>query len=158
MSYEELINLENIAQSSFSPCLISNAEIVARVLFSPKHYNNGEITTNALEQIFDPHGMSVLRINYEFDNSLARTIELLQKDDINKYAGYACASVQKIREILTSNGLRLYYVLDTATEDRVGHADVFAVRHEAVGLPKKAHNMYIKLQITELFNEVVEAS
>ena len=64
MSYEELINLENTKQSLFSPCIVSNTETIARVLFSPKHYDNGEISTNALEQIFDPDGMSVLRIEH----------------------------------------------------------------------------------------------
>lgn len=156
MSYQELINLEKTVQSNFSPCIISDEEVVARVLFSPNHYKNGEITTNALEQIFSKSGMSVLRKSYDFDNSLATTIKSLQKNT-NQYAGYACANIKEIREVLTSDKLfRLYYVLDTAREDRIGHADVFAIRHEAERLPRKAHNMYIRLQISELFSNVIE--
>jgi len=154
MNYEELLTLEKSSQSEFSPCIISNDEKIARVIFSPKHYSDGEVVALAFQQIFSPDGMSVLRLNYFFENSLIKTIKLLQKDDENQYTGYVSASVSDIRNVI-QNGFRVFYILDTAREDRVGHADIFSIRLPIeMGLSKKILNKYIRHRIAEAFNEL----
>lgn len=154
MSYDELINLESVKNNNFSPGVVVDKEKIARVIFSPKHYDNGEILATAFEQILHSQGMSILRLEYDFDNSLKRTIKLLQKDDTNHYIGYASANVQDIRTILYED-YRLFYILDTAKSDRIGHADIFAIRpHEKISLPKKALKNYIRLKISNVFNKL----
>lgn len=153
MSYEELINLESVKYNKFSQGVVTNEEEIARVIFSPKHYANGEILATAFEQILHNQGMSVLRLEYDFDTSLKRTIKLLQKDDINNYIGYVSANVNDVRTIIYE-GYRLFYILDTATSDRTGHADIFAIRpHDKINLPKKALKNYIRLKISNVFNK-----
>ncbi len=154
MSYDELIEQESVKYNNFSPSIVINEENIARVIFSPKHYNNGEVLATAFEQILHKHGMSVLRLEYDFDNSLKETIKLLQKNDINRYIGYVSANVQDIRNVLYE-GYRLFYILDTARSDRIGHADVFAIRpNNKVSLPKKALKNYIRLKISNIFNKI----
>jgi hypothetical protein len=153
MSYEELINLESIKHNNFSPGIVIDKEEIARVIFSPKHYENGEILATAFEQLLCKQGMSVLRFKYDFNTSLKRTIEQLQKNGTNNYIGYVTASVHDIRKIIYEN-YRLFYILDTATSDKKGHADVFAIRpHEKISLPKKALKNYIRKEISEVFNK-----
>jgi hypothetical protein len=154
MSYDKLINLESVKYNGFSPGIVINEEEIARVIFSPKHYDNGEILATAFEQILHNRGMSVLRLEYDFNTSLKRTIELLQKDDVNNYIGYVSANVHDIRTIVYED-YRLFYILDTATDDRTGHADIFAIRpHEEISLPKKALKNYIRLKISKVFNKL----
>jgi hypothetical protein len=154
MSYEELISLESIKYNRFSPGVVIDEEEIARVIFSPKHYDNGEILATAFEQILTSQGMSILRLEYDFDSTLKRTIKLLQKDDINNYIGYVSANVHDIRTIVYEN-YRLFYILDTATSDRIGHADIFSIRpHDEISLPKKALKNYIRLKISNVFNKL----
>ena len=154
MNYEESLNLETFSHDEFSPCIISDDEKIARVIFSPKHYSDGEIHATAFTQIFSREGMSVLRVHYSFEKSLIRTIELLQKDDENQYAGYVCANIEDIRKVVINN-FRVFYILDTAREDRIGHADIFSIRLPIeMGLSKKILNKYIRHQIAEVFNEL----
>lgn len=153
MTYDELINLESVKYNKFSPGIVTNKEQISRVIFSPKHYANGKILASAFEQILDKRGMSILRLKYNFDISLKRTIDLLQKDDINNYIGYVSANVHDIRTIVYDE-YRLFYILDTATSDRLGHADIFSIRpHDKISLPKKALKNYIRLKISNVFNK-----
>ena len=156
MSYEEKLSLEKSKQSIYSPSIVLDDEIIARVLFSPKHYLDGEVLPVAFEQIFSAGGMSVLRLNYSFQESLSKTIEQLEKDGAT-YIGYVCAKVQDIRAIKIK-GYRVFYILDTATKDKLGHADVFAIRLsiDKCGLPKKAFKNYIRQEISQVFNKLVE--
>jgi predicted choloylglycine hydrolase len=157
MSYEELLLLEGNKQSIYSPSVVLCDEIIARVLFSPKHYLDGEVLPSAFQQIFDSKGgMSILRLNYSFQESLSKTIEQLEKDGV-KYTGYTCAKVKDIRAILTEKGYRVFYVLDTATKDKLGHADIFLIRlsFEESGLTKKAFKNYIRFEISQVFNELI---
>ncbi|MBL0703047.1 MAG: hypothetical protein JJV95_03570 [Sulfurospirillum sp.] len=125
MSYKEKISKEQTKQSKYSPGLIELDEIVARVLFSPKHYHNGEILPTAFSPaIFK--GLSVLRKKYNFCECLSRTIEILEKDGKNEYCGYAYANVKDIKNIIENN-YRIFYLLDSATKDRIGHADIFPI-------------------------------
>jgi hypothetical protein len=154
MDYEELLNLETFSHSKFSPCIISDDEKIARVIFSPKQYSDGEIHETAFTQIFSLNGMSVLRLNYSFQDSLIKTIKSLQKDDKNQYAGYVCANIEDIRKIIIDD-FRVFYILDTAREDRVGHADIFSIRLPVeMGLSKKILTKYIRHKIAEVFNEL----
>ena len=58
----------------------------------------------------------------------------------------------KIIKIVINN-FRIFYLLDTARKDRIGHADVFSIRlPQYMGLPKKALTNYIRHQIAEVFN------
>lgn len=154
MRYQDFIDLESITQSEFSPSTISNDEVVARVLFSPKHYDNGEIVAAAFVQIFSPNGMSVLRKEHSFETSLKVTIALLQKEDENKYFGYVCAKVSEIRAILYET-FRVFYVLDTARKNNIGHADVFSIRIDEIG-SKRWVNNFIRYEISQVFNQLVE--
>jgi len=155
MSYEELLALENIKQSQVSPSIVMDKEIVVRVLFSPKHYLDGEILPVAFEQIFSSNGMSILRVSHCFSLSLTKTITQLEQDGV-KYIGYTSAKVQDIRDIKL-NEYRVFYILDTATKDKIGHADIFAIRLsiDKCGLPKKAFKNYIRQQISKVFNTLL---
>lgn len=154
MFYDDCLNKETITQTTYSPQVVLNEEVVTRVLFSPKHYDDGEIVAAAFDQILNQQGMSVLRISHDFENSLQRTITLLQKDDINKYFGHVAANVQDIRNIMKDD-FRIFYVLDTATEDRIGHADVFSIRpNDKLDLPPKSLKKYIRKQIADIFNDL----
>lgn len=152
-SYEDLLKKEKTKQSFFSPSIVSDKETISRVLLTPKHYKNGMIVPTAFEQILQSEGFSVLRRQYDFDNSLEKTIEKLEKDN-NKYIGYASASVAKIRSIVHER-YRVFVVLDTAREDIVSHADIFTTRNliASDGLDKKFLIKYIRLEIAKLFNE-----
>jgi hypothetical protein len=153
MSYEELIKLEFKKNNDFSPGIVLDSETIARVIFSPNHYKNGKVLPVAFQQIFNEHGLSTLRTKHDFENSLKETILLKEKDDI-KYLGYVCASVEDIRSIIIES-FRIFYILDTATSDRIGHSDVFAIRpHEKISLPKKSLKNFIRLKISEVFNKV----
>ena len=154
MNYEEFLLLEENKQSVYSPSVVLCDEIIARVLFSPKHYLDGEVLPVAFEQIFSARGMSVLRLNYSFKESLSKTIEQLEKDGVT-YIGYVCAKVQDIKEIKI-NGYRVFYTLDTATKDKLGHADIFTIRlsFKESGLTKKAFKNYIRFEISQVFNKL----
>lgn len=151
MIYEELIEQEHHAQSIFSPGIVQIEENLSRVLFTPKHVVNGKV----LPVAFDPaifNGLSVLRNLYDFENCLLKTINLLESDGI-KYYGYTSANVNDIKNMTTENPkYRIFYILDTATSDRIGHADIHAIRSfpEEI-LPPKAMNNYIRFQISTLF-------
>lgn len=152
MSHEDFLSLEDVKQSEFSPSIVMNEEIVARVLFSPKHYLDGKILPVAFEQIFSSNGMSILRVSHSFSLSLTKTITQLEQDGV-EYIGYTSAKVQDIRDIKL-NEYRVFYILDTATKDKIGHADIFAIRLsiDKCGLPKKAFKNYIRQQISKVFN------
>lgn len=156
MSYSELLEKENITQSKYSPGLIEKGEILSRVLFSPKHFKDDKILPTA----FDPEifsGLSVLREKFNFEQCLTRTITLLQKDNINNFCGYVSANVSDIQNIKHEN-YRIFYVVDTATEDRIGHADVCAIRVNEIGLPNKALKSFIRYEISLVFNKLHLAS
>lgn len=156
MTHQDYLNLELQSASKHSLGIVQNEEVLARVLFSPKHYENGEIVASAFEQIFDPGGFSVLRQDGCFEKSLVRTIQLLQKDDENKYFGYVCAQVFEIRSVVY-NTYRIFYVLDTAKKNRKSHADVFPIRlHEEMETQKKWLTNYIRYEIANVFNKVVQ--
>lgn len=157
MTHQQYLDLEDASASYYSTGIVRNEETVARVLFSPKHYEDGKILPVAFEQIFNPNGMSVLRQDDYFETSLTRTIEILQKDDENEYFGYVCASVLEIRSIVHNN-YRVFYVRDTATEDRISHADVFSIRLSEMGAGKAWLNNYIRFEIANVFNRIVSAS
>jgi mRNA-degrading endonuclease RelE of RelBE toxin-antitoxin system len=154
MSYDELIKLESIKQNNFSPGVVIDEEEIARVIFSPIHYDNGKILPTAFEQVlYKQQGMSVLRLGHDFNNSLEKTIEQLQKSGINNYIGYVSASVHDIRKIRYKD-YRLFYILDTATSNKKGHADIIAIRpHDKISLPKKALKNYIRKEISEVFKK-----
>ena len=156
MSYEELLLLEGNKQSIYSPSVVLDSETIARVLLSPKHYSDGEIHSSAFEQIFHPKGMSILRLNHSFEESLSKTIEELENDSA-KYTAYVSAKVQDIRAILIK-GYRVFYILDSARKDKVGHADIFAIRLsiKECELPKKAFNKYVRFEISQVFNKLIE--
>lgn len=151
MNYEEAHSLENTKQSQYSPCIIKDNETIARILFAPKHYDNGEILPAAFEQVFSKNGMSVLRLEYYFSESLSKTIEQLETDEVT-YIGYSAAKVADIRAIQLE-GYSVFYLLDTATKDKIGHADIFTIRLsiDECGLPKKAFKNYIRKRISEVF-------
>ena len=152
MSYEELIALEQIPYNDLSPCIVDNEEMVARILFSPKHYLDREILPMAFEQIFNSNGMSILRKSYFFEESLSKTISQIETSD-TRYSGYACAKIEDIRAIKI-NDLRVFYILDTATQEKLGHADVFYIKLsiEDCKLPKKAFKAYVRVEISKVFN------
>jgi len=154
MSYKELIALEQVPYNDLSPCIVSDKEIVARVLFSPKHYFDGEILSMAFEQIFNPNGMSILRKSYFFEESLSKTISQIETND-TKYSGYVCAKTEDIRAIKINN-LRLFYILDTATKEKLGHADIY-IKLSSVecGLPKKSLKGYVRAEIAKVFNQLI---
>ncbi len=153
MTYQELIDLESSTQSQYSPCIISNDEVIARILFSPNHYHNGEILPSAFEDIFKATGFSVLRKHHDFDKSLKVTIADLHKPGVNEYFGYVCARVSEIRAIILET-LRLFYILDTATKRKLGHSDVFSIRTKEMG-SKSWVNNYIRSEISLVFNDLV---
>ena len=155
MSYEETIALEQVPYNDLSPCIVDDEEIVARVLFSPKHYLDGEILPTAFQQIFSSDGMSILRKSHFFEESLSKTINQLETTEA-KYSGYVCAKVEDIRNIKVNN-LRVFYILDTATKEKLGHADIFYIKlsYEECGLPKKVFNGYIRSEIAEVFNQLI---
>lgn len=156
-TYDSYIALEKVLSNHISPGIVEDCEKIARVLLTPKHCEDGEILAAAFTQIFNPNGMSVLRLKYEFETCLSKTIKLLENGDDNKYCGYVCANVSDIRNVKHEN-YRIFYILDTAREDRLGHSDVFAIRIEEIDLPKKSLNNYIRLKISEVFNELILAS
>jgi len=155
MSYEETIALEQVPYNDLSPCIVDDEEIVARVLFSPKHYLDGEILPTAFREIVNDGGMSILRLNYSFEKSLNKTIKQIEKNEV-KYCGYVYAKVADIRAIKI-NSLRVCYVLDTATKEKLGHADIFYIKlsHEECGLHKKALQLYVRAEIAEVFNQLI---
>lgn len=150
MGYEEQLKLEKSSYSINSPCVVSDAEQVARVLFYPNHYKNKKVTPAAFEQIFDSRGMSVLRIEIDFDNCLKKTAEIVEKKSEKKLAGYTTASVDSIRNIHVGV-FRLFYVVDTAKEDRVGHADIFTTRKN-INIPEELVNNVIRSKIFRVFS------
>lgn len=155
MTHQNYLDLEQQSASDHSPGIVTDDEVLARVLFSPKHYENGEIVASAFEQIFDPGGFSVLRKNDDFEESLKRTIKLLQKDDENEYFGYVCAQVFEIRYIV-HNTYRIFYIRDTATKDRKSHADIYSIRLQEMGAGKSWLNNYIRSEIANVFNQIVK--
>lgn len=154
-SYEDLLAKEKVSNSSFSPGIVANHEKVARVILTPKHYKNGSFVATAFEQILHPGGFSILRHQHDFDNSLDRTVEILETDD-NKYIGYASANVEDIRGVIIDSIHRVFIVLDTACEDRIAHADILTTRNEieSENLNKKSILNFIRFQIAELFNDL----
>ncbi len=154
MSYKELLNLEKTTQSIYSPALINDDEMLARILFTPRHIKDGKV----LPVAFDPEvfqALSVLREKYDFKNCLNITIAQLKKDDESFFYGYVLAKVLDIKNI-KQNEFRLFYLIDSATEEKIGHADVCAIRTSDIGLPKKALNQYIRYEISLVFNKLVE--
>lgn len=96
----------------------------------------------------------MLREKCNFQNCLSRTIEILVKNDINRYIGYVSAKVSDIKNI-TYNSYRLFYILDTATQDRVGHSDVHPFRDANIyDLSEKALKKAIRYEICQVFQEV----
>ena len=154
MSYEELLSLEENKQSTYSPSVVLDDETIVRVLLSPRHYEDGEVLPVAFDHILHKLGMSVLRLKYSFKESLSKTIEQLEKNG-EKYIGYTSAKVQDIRAIKIK-GYRVFYIRDTATKDKLGHADIFAIRLsiDECGLPKKAFKNYIRFEISQVFNKL----
>jgi len=154
-TYEVLLSKETIRQSKYSPGTIQNSEKVSRVLLSPKHYKNGTIVPVAFQQIFSSGGFSILRHGIYFDESLRKTIELLESSE-NKYIGYASANVVDIRNVMIESIYRVFIVLDTAREDRIAHADIFTTREtiNSEELAKKYVKNFIRYQISELFNDI----
>ena len=122
MDYQSLLDKESKKQSSYSPCTVSSNEFICRALFAPRHYKNGKVQPAAFEQILSPDGMSVLRKSYSFKDSLKETIEIIQCDE-KHFVKCISASVADIRAILCEK-FRLIYVLDTAREKVIGHADL----------------------------------
>lgn len=156
MTHQDYLDLEQQSVSIHSHGIVQNEEVLARVLFSPKHYENGEIVASAFEQIFQPGGFSVLRQDGYFQESLVRTIQLLQNGDDNKYFGYVCAQVLEIRSVV-HNTYRIFYVRDTATKDRKSHADVYPIRIPAeIGVTKGWLINYIRFEIANVFNKIVQ--
>ena len=155
MTYDELISLESVQQNEFSPGVVINDEGIARVIFSPHHFDNtGIVLPSAFDNVLSSLGMSVLRINYNFSNSLEITIKSLEKKSINKYVGYITAKVNDIRAIGCEN-YRVFYILDTATKDKIGHADIFSIRpNEKINLPPKSLKKYIRFEISKVFNKL----
>jgi len=153
--YEVLLSKETTKQSKYSPGIIQDSEKVARVLLSPKHYKNGIIVATAFQQIFSPGGFSILRHGEYFDESLEKTIELLESSE-NKYIGYASANVVDIRKVIIGSIYRVFIVLDTAREDRIAHADIFTTRTtiNSEELAKQYVKNFIRYQISELFNNI----
>ena len=154
MSYQELLDLEKTIQSIYSPSLISDDERLARVLFTPRHIKNGKVLPSA----FDPEifqGLSVLREKYDFKNCLNITISQLKKDDESFCYGYILANVIDIKNI-KQNEFRLFYIVDTATKEKIGHADICAIRSSDIALPKKALKQYIRYEISLVFNNFVK--
>ena len=154
MTYEELIDLEKISQSEYSPCVISDDEIVVRVFFYPKHYLNGEVLPMAFDQVTNEGGMSILRKNHYWEKSLRQTISQIE-NDIVKYCAYASGKVENIRTLKVNN-LRLCYVLDTATKEKQGHADIYSIKYsiDECGLPKKGLKAYVRKEIAKVFNQL----
>lgn len=155
MSYEKSIALEQVPYNTLSPSIVDDKEIIARVLFSPKHYLDGEILPTAFQQIFSPDGMSILRKSHFFEKSLSKTINQLETTE-SKYSGYICAKVEDIRAIKVNN-LRVFYILDTATKDKLGHADIFYIKlsYEESELSKKVFKASIRFEIAEVFNQLI---
>ncbi len=154
MTYEELLSLENTSQSDYSPCIVANDENLARVLFTPRHIKDNKVLPVAFEpEIFK--ALSVLREKYDFQNCLDFTISQLEKDDGSYYYAYVLAKVCDIRDI-RKNEFRLFYIVDSATKEKKGHADICAIRTNDFGLPKKALKQYIRYEISLVFNNLVK--
>lgn len=155
MTYEELLSLENTSQSDYSPNIVTNDENLARVLFTPRHIKDDKVLPVAFEpEIFK--ALSVLREKYDFQNCLELTISQLKKDDESYYYAYVLAKVCNIRSI-KRNGFRLFYIVDSATKEKIGHADICAIRTDDFGLPKKALKQYIRYEISLVFNNLVKS-
>lgn len=151
MEYKELIAQENSSVSVNSPGIISDSENISRILFLPNHYKNDKVAPNAFEQVFQHTGMSVLRQNDDFSKSLDKTINIVTTNNSSKrYKGHVSASVLDIRTVMFST-FRIFYVLDTATEDRKAHADVYTTRKSLVGFPKEIINDLITSRIFRVF-------
>lgn len=156
MTYDECLAKELISQSKFSPSIVEDNEEIARVVFSPKQILDGVVLPNAYYQIRND-GLSVLRLSYDFNKSLKRTIKDIETNE-KKYAGYVCANVNFIRSIL-EQGFRLFYILDTSSKDKKAHADVWAIKpNDRLQIGKKGLNRLIDYEISRCFTKLILAS
>jgi len=151
LDYQQLLDLEKVKQSEFSPCVISNEEVVCRAIFTPNHYKNGKIQPAAFEQIFSSSGMSILRKYYSFSKSLEKTIEIIETNE-KKFVTCTSALVSDIRNILCEKR-RLVCVIDTAREDRIAHADLLSTRkYVDCKLEPRSMNLLLRREVSKVFN------
>lgn len=164
MTYEESLKLEENEQSEYSPGKIESCEIVARLLVPEYVDSDGSILPTAFSHIVSYGEVSVLRSKYDFNSNKQLTIEQLMKNPKNIYRGYILAKVGDLKNILHEESkLRVCYLMDSATKDKKGHADIKELATQIIAknedgtlkLSKKTLKYLIQKKIWEVFDKVI---
>ena len=96
------------------------------------------------------------------NNDIVDTMEQMEegmykapRDIVSDKRDLKLSKVLDIKNI-KQNEFRLFYIVDTATKEKIGHADICAIRSSDIALPKKALKQYIRYEISLVFNNFVK--
>ncbi|CUV65492.1 hypothetical protein BN3087_380008 [Sulfurovum sp. enrichment culture clone C5] len=158
MIYDELLKLETSKQSPHSPGIIQNNELVARLLVPEYIDDDGQVLASA----FSHSDISVLRCIYDFESNKNLTIKQLLSNPKNIYKGYITAKICSLRNITYENlSSRLCYVIDSATKDKIGHADIKKITKRILNntnivLSEKRLKKFIESKILDVFDKEIK--
>ncbi len=163
MQQDNLLAWELESASEYSPCPVTDEEILYRQILSPIHYDEETNTfTTAAFSDASSLGMSVNRIKYTSEDHISRMainrVEQHNESNPNKqrsFSGTVCFVCGDIRQITVQNEddvkpLRGFCVYDTALEHDQSHADICEI------VKKKSHTRSIRLSIRDLANVFLE--
>ena len=119
---------EKTSQSEYSPGIVDNSEIILRLIFSPLQWDekNNELKPAAFNRSeLKGRGSSVERKKYtnlEFLRNKSQNIGKTASS--KKFMGVVSCLCDSVRKIRDDNNQQAFCVLDTATIDDRGHADL----------------------------------
>lgn len=147
---------ETISQSKFSPCCVKSEEDLLRLGYHPEHIKEGKIVYTAISSQDltdkDRGGSSVDRKEYHskklIKNRAKTQMEKSSEQRKNAFISTCkCSSVRNIFYSKDNQNQRGFIVLDTADEENIAHASIYATTKTKSFLTK------IRIELAELLNE-----
>ncbi len=126
-----IISDEHVVQSTLSPGIVLNEEVVLRLGFSPEHVDeNGKLAASAIsKQDLISRGWSVYRENYLDVDKISIDAENQASRLPNKRTTTLISTMlaARIRAFLCNKDLQAFIVIDDALPENLAHASVYCI-------------------------------
>lgn len=138
MSYT--VNDELCVQSTWSPGVVKNEEVLLRTVFHPEHVLDGKVIETAISLTdLKSSGFSVDRFEYADRIILQKRIERLinnspQLRHSGLIANFECFSVREFSDELDE---RAFIVIDTAEKENTAHASIYSAKERGKSALRK---------------------
>jgi len=142
---------ENTSQSEHSPGIVGDSEILLRLIFSPHHWDEikNELKPAAfMRSELSGRGFSVERKKYSSSEYLTKKSQTIGRSNSKKiFVGIIRCLCLSVRNIVDDTNQQAFCILDTATIEDRGHADIrFSSDY------KRSSQLKLRGKLTECFD------